>query len=69
MIQLTKPQGEQFAEDIHGRGPEHAIASLLYESGGSLEIEEIMETLKIVDPNRARMYLGSLRSKGYIREM
>lgn len=67
MIQLTAI-GKQAAESTTGRGPEYSIVSLLNESGGSMEVEEIMDA-KNLDLDRARMFLGSLKSKGYIKEM
>ena len=67
MIQLT-PLGKQVAENTHGSSPGYSILSLLDESGGSMEVEEIMDA-KNLDLDRARMFLGDLRSKGYIKEM
>ena len=43
-ITLT-PLGTQQALDVRGSGPEHALISFLYETGGPADFEEITEAL------------------------
>ena len=48
--------GEQRALDVRGSGPEHSVISLLYETGGPVDFEEIMEALH-TDEEKASMII------------
>jgi len=67
MISLTST-GRQVAENTQGRGPEYAVLSHLYESGGTMEVEEIMDATNM-DIDRARMILNDLLHRGLIKEV
>lgn len=66
MVILTTT-GRQYAENAAGRGPEYSVCSCLYETGGGMEVEEIMDATHM-DVDKARMVLGDLKRKGYIKE-
>lgn len=66
-ITLT-PLGKQVAEGTQGSGPEYAVLSLLYESNGPVDIEEVMDETK-TDDEKALMIVNRLISKGYVKEL
>ena len=66
-IALT-PQGKMVAEDTTGSGAEFAVLSLLYETNGPLEFEEICETLHASE-EKASMIVHRLINKGLVKEL
>jgi len=66
MLLLT-PLGEQKATNVEGRGADFAVLSLLYEVGGPVEFEEVVDHLK-TDEVKASMIVRRLMNQGYIKE-
>ena len=65
---ILTPLGKQIAEDTQGGGPEYAVLSLLYETDGPVDIEEVMNITK-VDDEKALMVVNRLINKGYVKEL
>lgn len=66
MLILT-PLGQQQAENTEGKGADYAVLSLLYETGGPIEFEEIMDHLK-TDEVKASMVVHRLLNRGWVKE-
>lgn len=66
MIVLT-PKGQQAAENTEGKGADYAVLSLLYETGGPVEFEEIMDHLK-ADEVKTSMVVHRLLNHGMVKE-
>jgi len=66
-ITLT-PLGTQAAETARLRGPEFAVLSTLYETGGPMDFDELVEILH-TDEVKASMIVRRLINVGYIKEV
>ena len=60
--------GKSVAESTVGSGPEHAVLSILYETGGPVDFEEIVDELR-TDEEKASMVVRRLMSRGYVKEL
>ena len=60
--------GKQAAENTTSSGPEFAVLSLLYESSGPMDFEEIMDATHM-DEEKASMVTRRLIGKGLVREV
>ena len=66
-VALT-PLGRQVAENTQGSGAEYAVLSLLYETGGPVDFDEICDELRM-DEEKASMICRRLLNKGHIKEL
>jgi len=66
-ITLT-PLGKQIAEDTTGYGPEQAVLSLLYETNGPVDFDEIVDGLRTTE-EKASMVVRRLIAKNYVKEL
>jgi len=62
------PLGKSIAEDTTGHGPEFTVLSMLYESNGPVDFDEICDELR-TDEEKASMIVRRLMSKGYVKEL
>ena len=60
--------GKTVAENTHASGPEQAVLSMLYETGGPVDFDEIVDELR-TDEEKASMLVRRLIAKGYCREL
>ena len=60
--------GKSVAENTHASGPEQAVLSLLYETGGPVDFDEICDELR-TDEEKASMICRRLLNKGYCKEL
>ena len=60
--------GKSVAENTHASGPEQAVLSLLYETGGPVDFDEIVDELR-TDEEKASMICRRLLNKGYCKEL
>ena len=60
--------GKSVAENTQASGPEHAVLSLLYETGGPVDFDEIVDELR-TDEEKASMVVRRLMSRGYVKEL
>jgi predicted transcriptional regulator len=61
-------QGEQSALNIQSRGPEYTVLSTLYEAGGPVDFDEIMNALHS-DEVKASLIVRRLINQGDIKEL
>jgi len=66
-IALT-PLGKSIAEDTTGKGPEFAVLSMLYETNGPMDFDEIVDELH-TDEEKASMVVRRLIAKNYVKEL
>ena len=66
-VALT-PLGRQVAENTQGSGVEYAVLSLLYETGGPVDFDEICDELRM-DEEKASLICRRLINKGHIKEL
>ena len=66
-VALT-PLGKNAAESTAGSGPEFAVLSLLYETGGPVDFDEICDELRM-DEEKASLICRRLINKGHIKEL
>ena len=62
------PLGKSVAENTHASGPEQAVLSLLYETNGPVDFDEIVDELR-TDEEKASMICRRLMTKGYVKEL
>ena len=60
--------GKSVAENTHASGPEQAVLSLLYETNGPVDFDEIVDELRTSE-EKASMLVRNLINKGYIHEI
>ncbi len=65
---ILTPLGKQVAENSQASGPKFAVLSLLYETNGPMDIEEVIDETRMED-DKAQMVLRSLVNAGYIKEV
>jgi len=64
---ILTPLGTQHAENTSSRGPDFAVLSYMYEIGGPVDFDEIVEHLR-TDEEKASMIVRSLLRDGLIKE-
>jgi len=65
---ILTPIGKSIAENTQGSGAEFAVLSLLYETNGPVEIDEVMDATNMND-EKASMVIRRLIGKEYIKEV
>lgn len=67
-ILIITPEGKHSAENTQGRGPEYKILSILYETDGPVEFEEVAAKTGM-DDEKCSMICRKLIKDGKIREV